>query len=432
MSTVDIAIGIEYHQLMNIQTKSAIIKDTQIKKFSAYGFLKNLTFFEPYLLVYLMGNGISLLEIGILISIKEIMVNVFEVPSGIIADYFGRKKELCTCFLFYIISFIFFSLSTSFLLAAVAMGFFGLGEAFRSGTHKAMIYTYIEKMNWENHKAYIYGRTRSFSQLGSAISAILGIFIIIYLPKSSYIFLVSIVPYIIDFILIATYPNYLDKSDICNTGIRSVSSMVKRSITNLKAKKRLRTLLYSNGVFESMISCTKDFIQPIFEFIIIGSGILVISSISSENNLKIILGISYFLIHILSALASRNSFRLRCFKTGYWWLNSLYLSLSIIFLLLSILINQVILVLVLFVLMYLLLNLRKPIYVDIIDYNMEKYERATILSFSSQLKSLFTIVMAPIIGYVAGTFGIMQAMMMISLIMLILTPFTIIKKSSWD
>lgn len=417
---------------MDKQIRLAIIKDKQVKKFSAYGFLKNLTFFEPYLLVYLMGNGISLLQIGLLISIKEIIVNVFEIPSGIMADYFGRKKELCTCFIFYIISFVFFFLSTNFVLAAVAMGFFGLGEAFRTGTHKAMVYTYIEKMRWTSHKTYIYGRTRSFSQLGSAISAILGIFIIIYLPKSSYIFLVSIIPYIIDFILIITYPNYLDKSDMNKAEIVSIPSMLRNVIINVKAKKRLRILLYSNGIFESMISCTKDFIQPIFEVIIVGSGILLIDSISADNNLKVILGIAYFMIHILSALASRNSFRLRRFKNGYWCLNVLYLGLALVFLLLSLLINKAIMVLMLFIVMYIILNLRKPIYVDIIDDNMEKYERATILSFSSQLKSLFTIIMAPIIGYVADSFGMMEAMMMVSIVLIILAPFTITKKSSYN
>jgi integral membrane sensor domain MASE1 len=95
-------------------------------------------------------------------------------------------------------------------------------------------------------------------------------------------------------------------------------------------------------------------------------------------------------------------------------------------------INQVVVVLLLFISMYLLLNSRKPIYVDIIDDNMEKYERATILSFSSQLKSLFTIVMAPLIGYVADSFGMVEAMMMIAVILIILAPFTIIKNSSYN
>ncbi len=74
--------------------KTEILADFQIKKFCAYGFLKNLKFFEPYLLIFLLSQGISLFQIGILIAVRETIVNLFEVPSGIIADYFGRKKEL--------------------------------------------------------------------------------------------------------------------------------------------------------------------------------------------------------------------------------------------------------------------------------------------------------------------------------------------------
>lgn len=40
------------------------------------------------------------------------------------------------CFLF---------LGNGYGLISVGMLFFGLGEAFRSGTHKAMIYSYLEK-----------------------------------------------------------------------------------------------------------------------------------------------------------------------------------------------------------------------------------------------------------------------------------------------
>ena len=156
--------------------------DHQIKKFCAYGFLKNLKFFEPYLLIFLMSKGLSLFEIGVLIGIREIIINVFEIPSGMIADCFGRKKELYACFTFYILSFLFCFFLESFLTAAVAMGLFGLGEAFRSGTHKAMIYTYLDQKGWQKQKTFVYGRTRSFSLIGSAFSALLGILLILWAP----------------------------------------------------------------------------------------------------------------------------------------------------------------------------------------------------------------------------------------------------------
>ena len=76
---------------MFTETKMEIRKDKQIKKFCAYGFLKDLRFFEPYLLIFLMGKGIDLFQISILIAVRELIINIFEIPSGFISDYFGRN-----------------------------------------------------------------------------------------------------------------------------------------------------------------------------------------------------------------------------------------------------------------------------------------------------------------------------------------------------
>lgn len=86
--------------LMDKQLKNEINGSLQIKKFSAYGFLKNLKFFEPYLVIYLLGSGYSLFQIGLLYSIREMITYIFEVPSGIIADYYGRKKNFICVFHF--------------------------------------------------------------------------------------------------------------------------------------------------------------------------------------------------------------------------------------------------------------------------------------------------------------------------------------------
>jgi len=84
---------------------SMIKQDFQIRKFGYYGLLKNLQFFEPYLYVYLLSLDIDLFQIGILIAIREIITYIFEIPSGIFADYYGKKTELVICFVFYIASF---------------------------------------------------------------------------------------------------------------------------------------------------------------------------------------------------------------------------------------------------------------------------------------------------------------------------------------
>ncbi len=141
-----------YHIVMDSQIKKEISLDKQIRKFSMYGFFKNLKFYEPYLIILLMSKGVSLFQIGILYAIREIVINIFEIPSGMIADIYGRKRELTICFIFYIVSFFLFFLTNGFLLATVAMFFYGLGDAFRTGTHKAIIYSYLEKKAGSNIK----------------------------------------------------------------------------------------------------------------------------------------------------------------------------------------------------------------------------------------------------------------------------------------
>lgn len=398
---------------MDIETKHDINKDSQIKKFSLYGLLKNLKFFEPYLIIYLMGSGLNLFHIGLLYSVKEITINIMEIPSGLMSDYFGRKKELMSCFVFYIISFIFFFFTDNFLLAAAGMFFFGLGEAFRSGTHKAIIYTYLEKKGWQKYKTFVYGRTRSFSLIGSMLSALLAIILILNVPACKYIFLASILPYILDFILISSYPKELNFSgEKCKT----FKAATIQIYNNLKKKRALRSLIIQNSLFEAGIDFTKDLVQPMLKAIILSSGAVAIIKSDAGSTTKICLGLTYAFIYLFSSVASRNAYRIK--EKGHTGklLNIIYIMLAATLLLIGIFGNTYIIIL-LFLAIYILFNIRKPIYLDEIDSHMEKNERVTILSISSQMKSLLTIIISPAIGYMATKFGFSAAIVSLSFLL---------------
>ena len=79
-----------------------------------------------------------------------------------------------------------------------------------------MILSYLEKKDWFIHKAFVYGRTRSFSLLGSSLSSFISIIFILNIPATRWIFLITIVPYILDFFLIYSYPSYLNEKKINN------------------------------------------------------------------------------------------------------------------------------------------------------------------------------------------------------------------------
>lgn len=401
-------------QQKNIQS------DSQIKKFCAYGFLKDLKFFEPYFLIFLMGKGISLFEIGILIAVREIIINIFEIPSGLIADYFGRKKELYFSFSFYIISFLCFFCTNSFPIALVAIAFFGLGEAFRSGTHKAMIYTYLDSKGWQTEKTFVYGRTRSFSLIGSSFSSMIGILLILAVPSVNFIFLFSIIPYIIDFLLILSYPSFLDNAD--QTERPKFRGLLTDFANHFRRNKMLRRILLEEGLFESTISYIKDLIQPILNLIIVGSGTVILCSLNAEDNLNVILGIVYAALNLLGSFASRKAYILKGRQENMRCLYSIHFLLAVCMAVLALVSGNSLLVFAVYLFIYALYNIRKPIFVDEIDAHIAKSERATVLSIASQLKSLFLMVFAPPLGWIADYFGINMTMCILVVVFLVSLP----------
>ena len=149
------------------------LKDRMFPRFALYGFLKNLRFFDPFIILIFREVGLSYVQIGLLYAIRDIATNILEIPTGVFADAFGRRKSMLMAFGAYIISFLIFYSWTGFSLYALAMILFAFGEAFRSGTHKAIILEHLTLNNMEHLKVEYYGRTRSFSQFGSSINALI-------------------------------------------------------------------------------------------------------------------------------------------------------------------------------------------------------------------------------------------------------------------
>ncbi|MEA2021736.1 MAG: MFS transporter [Candidatus Caldatribacteriota bacterium] len=408
-----------------------IKQNNQIKKFCLYGFLKNLRFFEPYLYIYLIQVvHLNLFQIGTLFSIRGIIIYIFEVPSGILADQYGKKTELMICFIFYIASFFFFFLGGSYGIVAIAIVFFGLGEAFRSGTHKAMIYSYLEQKGWFEHKTFVYGRTRSFSLIGSSLSAFAAIFLIIRLPKMQVIFLFSIIPYILDFLLIWSYPNNLNEQVESTFTIKIFFTYSIKQLKNVFSNTSLRNVVVSSSLFDAIFKVLKDYIQPILKDIILISGIYVITSMGAATQLKIILGLIYGVMYIFSSLVSRNVYRLNLKFKSDKLMDISFDILGIVFFIMFFAIKAKIMlvVILLYFFLYLLKDGRRPLAVDVFGDYMKRDERATIMSIDSQVGSLFMILLAPLFGYIADKFGIAVLFFVVGLSILILNRFLRVEK----
>jgi len=411
--------------------KNNFDKDKQYYKFCFYGLLKNQRFYEPFFILFFLEAGLNFLEIGILYSIREIITNVLEIPTGLVADAFGRKRSMVFSFVSYIISFVIFFFSTSYGIYLVAITFFSMADAFRTGTHKAMIFHYVQLKGWSKYKAHYYGHTRSCSQFGSAISSILAALIVIYHNEYKYVFLFATIPYFFDLLLMLTYPKELDgerKKIKLNEVGKLFVEHTKTFILSLKSISIWRSTA-NLAVYGGYYKAVKDYVQPIIATFALSIPIFV--SFENKQRSAVLIGVIYSVIYLLTTIASRNSGRIADmfikhqkpmnislvigFSAGV--LSGIFYNLDIIWM-----------VIFFFVFIFLIENIRKPIglafYTEILNKNIY----ATALSFEAQFKTLITAILAPIIGLVADEIGIGYSLIITSCIVLAFLPLIKLKK----
>ena len=410
-------------------------KDLQYYKFCFYGLLKNLRLFEPFIILFFLENGLTFLQIGVLYSIREITRNVFEIPAGIISDSLGRKKTMIASFGLYIVSFVTYYFAQSYGIFIVAMIIYSFGDAFRTGTHKAMIFDYLKMNNWEDQKVYYYGYTRSWSQFGSAISALVAGFIVFFSGSYRMIFIYSALPYVLDLILIASYPKELNgqvagfSQKRISERFRDVSRDFFSTLFNRRSLKSIANLSMFTGYYKAV----KDYLQPVLQSLAIGIPILIVWE--EKQRTAIIIGIIYFFIYMLTSFSSRKSgsFGAR-FKFIFIPLNITLLGGFIFGLMSGILFEYqlIIIAVIAYIIIYLVENLRKPIGISYITENIDNRILATVLSAESQAHALVAAIIAPIIGFLADRLGVGYALAIISVLMIILAPVYMARKKDME
>lgn len=396
---------------------SQYVKDRQYYQFCAYGFLKNLRFFDAFLLLYLHEKGLTYTEIGVLYAVREVIINALELPSGIIADTFGRKNALAGSFLAYILSFILFYLFHGFWWLLAAFLLYGIGDAFRSGTHKGMIMDYLRNKGWADQKIAYYGHTRSWSQTGSAISSLIAGGIIFFSGAYEKIFLYSIIPYVVNFFQILTYPEDINYASRHKEPAK-IKSVAQSFFSTIRQRSVLQ-IISSSAFSSAYLKAIKDYIQPIMVKVAVLTPILMKEDLDRKNG--VIIGLIYFLIYLMTAKASRLASTFHHKTRGNIPQITLLLGLSLGLVCgLFYLLDWWVLTLIAFVGIYLIENLRKPIMTGYVANKVPNDILTSVISAQSQLRTIITTVIALSFGLAADQWGIGIALILVSGCLLLL------------
>jgi len=195
-------------------------------------------------------------------SITMLSAAIFEFPTGIFSDKFGRKKTIIIGTIASLIYSILFAIGENYKWLIFGAVFEGLERALFSGNNDSLIYDTLRENGKEDEYKYYLGKTNSMYYAAGILSSILGA-IIVYFTSYKLIMYISIIPKIINiFVAFKIYePNVIiDKKE-------KVVSKIINSIKETKNNKILTKQIIADSLSQGIGEATFQFRSKFYELV---------------------------------------------------------------------------------------------------------------------------------------------------------------------
>jgi MFS family permease len=365
----------------------------------------------PIIVLFFQEHGLTLTEVMILQSIYSFSVALFEIPSGFIADVFGRKRTIVLSTIFTFIGFLVFSFFGGFYAFAIAQVLVGIGGSLMSGSDSAIIYDTLLETKSKTSYTKIEGRNYAIGNFSEAAAGILGGFLAVgslYLPIYVQ---TSILFFSIPIALTLVEPTIHEENKL-DRSFRAIMEVVKFSLVD---NTRLRWLIiYSSAMGVATLSMAW-FAQPFFKEV--GVPLAYFGILWAGLNFSV--GLTSFNAHHFDKKENNHKMLI-------------YLSLGMItsFILLGF--NSSMFGLVFILIIYLLRGIVTPILRNAINENTTSNKRATVLSIRSFIIRISFAICAPILGYIAENYSLSNSFYVLALVVGVFSLLASFKLSSLD
>jgi MFS family permease len=139
-----------------------------------YTFLMSLSFSEALWVIYLRELGLSFAAIGLLETVYHIAAFTGEIPTGWIADRFGRKASLIAGRVLSIASSVLMLTARSKFGFAIAFAIGALSNTCHSGAFDALIYDDMKLDGRERNYTRFAGLIQSLALVASSLAVVVG------------------------------------------------------------------------------------------------------------------------------------------------------------------------------------------------------------------------------------------------------------------
>lgn len=217
----------------------------------------NLNLTRGIWMIYLARRGFTLLELGIFEGVFHITSFLMEVPTGVVADLWGRKTSRLWGRVMFFISLIIMYCSGSFYLQAAGFAFCAMGYNLESGAGEALVYDSMLLSGEKEKYKGVAGKQELILQTAFILSYLAGG----YLAVKSYfsVFIISAVFAAAAFAAALTFVEPVLKNRKKNISIpdifRSMTVQTSGSITVIKKTPRIAFfILFSEIIFTFIVS----------------------------------------------------------------------------------------------------------------------------------------------------------------------------------
>lgn len=207
----------------------------------------------------LAARGFSLVEIGIAETVFHITSLVFEIPSGVFADVFGRKKMLVVSAVMRMVGNIIMIFSNNLFTVCLSIIFWALSYNFTSGSGEALAYDSLKLSKqeskfekFESNQLIIYSLCGGVSTLCVGIALAVG-------HKIAYG--VDIVIGVIQIFVLASLQEVSFKIPQNNTIIGKLTDCFKESFAFIKEVRKVMGLMLCNSFVGAVATLLLFFLQ---------------------------------------------------------------------------------------------------------------------------------------------------------------------------
>lgn len=367
-----------------------------------FTFLSRLDITSGVWMIYLASKGVSLTKLGILESVFHITSFFMEIPTGAIADIFGRKCSRILGRFMKIIGTIILISSNSYVFYLISFALTAVSYNLESGAGDALVYDSLKELKAEDSYMKVSGTNEVFFQVSDTLSLVLGGYLANI--NYSYAYIASILVAAFAF---AESFFFQEPSSYREDDKISFFKQIRDSFKIIYSNRKVGFLI----IFSSMISIFVTTIFFYFQNFIVGQGY-------SRFALGLILASASLLSAFFAFYTHKIERRLK--EKGILIYLPILLSLSF----------WGIAATKLYVFFFILANAVESIIFITTSAYINKLipsdKRATILSMESMVFSLFMIILFPLAGKLGDLFSLSFSFYILAIIISILSIINIV------